>query len=105
MAKELKIEVVEVRDVETKSGLKFKAYKTVDKNGKMFDLKFRRDAKNIPSERCYIFVDSDKCNVTRNTRFPCCWVNTVNRIEPLNFRSGSERFFETADTESAEDVF
>lgn len=99
MAKELKIKVVEVRDVETQSGNKFKAYKTVDKNGKTMDLKFRRDAKNVPQERCWIYVDADKCNVTKNTEYPCCWVNTVNRIEPLEVKINAEDYFDAADGE------
>lgn len=98
MAKEVKIEVVEVKDVE-KNGLKFKAYKTEIKAGdgkekQVVDLKFRRDAKNVPQERCYIYVDVDQFNVSKKGRYPVVWVNTVNRIEPIKTRANAEDYFD-----------
>lgn len=108
MAKEVKIEVVEVKDVE-KNGLKFKAYKTEIKgdDGKkqVVDLKFRREAKNVPQERCYIYVDVDQFNVSRKGRWPVVWVNTVARIEPLKARTAAEQYFTVVDTESADSPF
>lgn len=105
MAKEVKIEVVEVKDV--KSGdRKFKAYKTIitagELKGTVVDLKFRRDARNVPQERCFIFVDADQFNVSRKGRYPVVWVNTVNRIEPLKSKASAADYF-AAEDEQAED--
>lgn len=109
MAKEVKIEVVEVRDVKLDNGRTFKAYKTQitggSLKGKVVDLKFRADAKNVPQERCWIYVDNDQFNVSKSGRYPCVWVNTVNHIEPLKARSNTEDYFTSADEESEESPF
>lgn len=99
MAKEVKIEVVEVKDVKLDNGRTFKAYKTEIKAGdgkekQVVDLKFRRDAKNVPQERCYIYVDVDQFNVSKKGRYPVVWVNTVNRIEPIKTRANAEDYFD-----------
>ena len=99
MAKEVKIEVVEVKDVKLDNGRTFKAYKTEIKSGdgkekQVVDLKFRRDAKNVPQERCYIYVDVDQFNVSKKGRYPVVWVNTVNRIEPVKTRANAEDYFD-----------
>lgn len=99
MAKEVKIEVVEVKDVKLDNGRTFKAYKTEIKVGdgkekQVVDLKFRREAKNVPQERCYIYVDVDQFNVSKKGRYPVVWVNTVNRIEPIKTRANAEDYFD-----------
>ena len=101
MAKELKIKVVSVKEIKSKvSGQKFTVYQTVDKQGKLMDLKFRRTAQNVPSDKCWIYVDSDKCNVSRRTEYPVLWVETVNRIEPLAVtRNNVEDYFDGAGEE------
>lgn len=97
MAKEVKMEVVEVREVKLENGRTFKAYKTEitagSLKGQIVDLKFRQDAKNVPQERCYIFVDVDQFNVSKKGRYPVVWVNTVNRIEPLKTKNNAEDYF------------
>lgn len=105
MANEVKIEIVQVKDVE-KNGAKFKAYQTIPTSGefkgKRIDLKFRRDAKNIPSERCYIYVDDDQFNISTAGRWPVVWVNTVNRIEPLKVKTNAADYFDAADADAAD---
>ena len=105
MAKEFKIKVATVKEVKNqKTGQKFNVYQTVDKTGKLMDLKFRRTCANIPTERCYIFVDDDQCNVSRRTEYPTLWVSNVNRIEPLAAGAGNVgEFFETAGEAEADD--
>lgn len=102
MAKEVKIEIVQVKEIE-KNGLKFKAYQTIPTSGqfkgKRVDLKFRREAKNIPSERCYIYVDDDQFNLSTSGRWPVIWVNNVNRIEPLKPKANAADNFESADSD------
>lgn len=99
MANELKIKVATVKEVKSKtSGQKFTVYQCVDNKGNLMDLKFRRDAQNVPKERCYIFVDADKCNVSRRSEYPVLWVETVNRIEPIvSARGNAAEYFGTGD--------
>lgn len=109
MAKEVKIEVVEVRDVKLDNGRTFKAYKTIPTGGKYkgekIDLKFVQGAENVPQERCFIYVDSDQYNLSERGRFPVYWIKTVKRIEPLKARTKADDDFTAADEESAESPF
>lgn len=104
MAKEVKIEIVQVKEIE-KNGRKFKAYQTIPTSGqfkgKRVDLKFRREAKNIPSDRCYIYVDDDQFNISTAGRWPVVWVNTVNRIEPLKKKTNVADYFDAADADES----
>lgn len=109
MAKEVKIEVVEVRDVKLESGRSFKAYKTIPSGGKYkgekVDLKFVQGAENVPQERCYIYVDSDQYNLSERGRYPVYWVKTVKRIEPFKAKADDKDDFTAVDEESADSVF
>ena len=78
---ELKIKIIEVKDVTLQDGKKFKAYKTVDKNGKKMDVRFTRDVHNLPTEACTIVVSPDRCNVATNRMYPILWVQEIIRIE------------------------
>ena len=98
MAKERKFKVVSVKEIKSKvSGQKFLAYQTLDQAGNRIDLKFRRAAQNVPTERCWIYVDEDKCNVSTKGEYPVLWVETVNRIEPLGSKSNLDEYFGAAD--------
>lgn len=99
MAKEIKIKVTKVRDVDYQ-GKKFKAYQCLDGDGNTVDLKFTRDCHNVPTERCFIYVDSDKVNVNRKKEYPVVWVKDVNRIEPIEKGNGVEKFFGVDDDEN-----
>ena len=79
--KEIKIRVIEVKEITAKNGNKFNAYKTVDKRGKKLDLRFTRDVTLLPKKPCTIIVPEDKCNVSTNREYPVLWVQEVLRIE------------------------
>lgn len=96
MAKEIKIKVTNVRDVDY-NGRKFKAYHCLDGDGNNVELKFTRECHNVPTERCFIYVDSDKVNVNRKKEYPVVWVKDVNRIEPISRSSSVEKFFGVAE--------
>lgn len=87
MAKEIKIRVIEVKEVTTKNGNKFNAYKTVDKRGKKLDLRFTKEVTLLPKKPCTIIVDDDKCNVSTNREYPVLWVQEVKRIEESQRKS------------------
>lgn len=86
MAKEIKIRVIEVKEVTARSGNKFMAYKTVDKRGKKLDLRFTREVTLLPKKPCTIIVNDDKCNVSTNREYPILWVQEVIRIEDTTQR-------------------
>lgn len=96
----IKIKVIEVTEITPKSGSKFTAFKTVDKNGKKMDLKFTRDSRNIPSEPCEIIVDDTQANVDKNRQYPCLWVKDVLEIRPLPRKSNMADFFDTVEDEA-----
>lgn len=109
MAKEVKIEVVEVKDVKLEGGRSFKAYKTIPSGGKYkgekVDLKFVQGAENVPQERCYIYVDSDQYNLSERGRWPVYWVKTVKRIEPFKAKEDDKDDFTAVDEESVDSPF
>lgn len=76
-----KIEVYSVKDIETKDGKKFKAYKCVTKAGKLIDLKFTRGCSHIPDHPCYILVKAENVNVQSNLKYPVAWVKEIEDIE------------------------
>lgn len=101
MAKEVKIKIVEVKDVKLPNGIGFKAYRCALKDGNVMDLKFQRAAHNIPTERCWIYVSEGNFNVSRRKEYPVVWVKDVNRIEPLAAKAADTSLFLAADEDEA----
>ena len=104
MAKEVKIKIVEVKDVKLPGGRTFKAYRCALKDGNVMDLKFRQDAQNVPSDRCWIYVSEGNFNVSRRKEYPVVWVTTVNRIEPLQAKKSDADLFYSVD-EAEDETF
>lgn len=86
------IKVVKVTPIETKDGKKFTAYKTVGKDGKLLDLRFRRDVTNTPTEPCVIVVADGNANVDTTRQYPVVWVNEIEEIKPLERKSNIDEF-------------
>ena len=86
------IKVVKVTPIETKDGKKFTAYKTVGKDGKLLDLRFRRDVNNAPTEPCVIVVDELNVNVDNTRQFPVVWVSAIEEIKPLERKSNIDEY-------------
>lgn len=94
------VKIIEVKEVTPPTGQKFKAFTTVDKNGRKMDVKFTRDCRNIPTEPCEIIVDDRQANVDTNRQYPCLWVKDVVEIKPLQHKSNMADFFDTEDEPS-----
>ncbi len=79
-----KVEVLEisviVKEYETKEGKKFNAFKAVQNNGKLIDLKFQRVVKNLPEENCIIKVKPENINIDKNRQFPVLWCKKIEEI-------------------------
>ena len=89
--KEFKI--IEVNDITTKDGKKFKGYKTIDKNGRKMDVRFTRECQNIPAEPCIICVEDNDCNVDTNRQYPVLWIKNVVSTREFTRRNTVADFF------------
>ncbi len=96
----IKVKIIEAKEVTTKDGRKFLAYKTVDKSGKKMDVRFTKECRNTPREACVVIVDDSQANVDTARQYPCLWIKDVESIEPLERKSNMAEFF---DTDSEED--
>lgn len=76
-----KIEVHSIKEVITKDGKRFYAYKCVTKSGKLVDLKFTRLCNDLPVKPCFIYVKPENVNIQKNLKFPCVWVSGIHHIE------------------------
>lgn len=75
--------VVIVKESKTKDGRAFPVYQAVTKNGALVDLKFRKEVKNLPTEKSVIIVDAANLQEQKRTQFPCWWVYEIDAIEPF----------------------
>lgn len=100
----INVKIIDVKEVTPKSGQKFNAFKTVDKNGKKMDVKFTRDCRNVPTEPCEIVVDDSAANVDTNRQYPCLWIKDVLEIKPLPRKSNMAEFFDIDETDGSEGV-
>lgn len=78
---EMKIRIIEVKEVKTVDGRKFNAYKALTKHGEKMDVKFTQECNLTPKEPCTIVVDPMKANVSTKKIYPVLWVKEVIRIE------------------------
>ena len=79
--KKIKITVAERKTNDGKKS--FNTYKTVTKNGRTMDVKFRQEVKILSTENCYAIIDVDKMNVDKNREYPVLWVSEVVGYESL----------------------
>lgn len=92
----MKIKIVNVDEITTKSGTKFTAFKAVTKQGKKIDCRFTKAVNPdlIPDQPCYIVVNDDAANVDTNRQYPVLWVKEILAVEPFESRNNLSDFFE-----------
>lgn len=92
----MKIKIVNVDEITTKTGTKFTAFKAVTKQGKKIDCRFTKAVNPdlIPDQPCYIVVNDDAANVDTNRQYPVLWVKEILAIEPFESRNNLSDFFE-----------
>lgn len=72
-----KIKII-VAEKQTKDGnKKFNTYKTVTKNGRLIDVKFRKEVKNLPEGTCFAEILVDNMNIDKTRQYPVLWVSAV----------------------------
>lgn len=91
MAKVKYLEIpVLVKELETKEGKKFNVYKAVQNNGKLIDLKFRREVKNLPEQNCIIRVLPENVNIDKTRRYPALWCKKIEEIITPTYNTSDE---------------
>ena len=91
---ERKFKIIEVNDITTKDGKKFKAYKTIGKGGRKMDVRFVRDCNNVPTEPCVVVVNDENCNVDTTRQYPILWIKSVERIEGFERKNNTSDYFD-----------
>lgn len=91
---ERRFKIIEVKEVTTKDGKKFKAYKTIGKGGRKMDVRFVRDCKNVPTEPSVIVVNDGNCNVDTTRQYPILWVKDVVHIEDFDRKNNTSDYFD-----------
>ena len=91
---ERKFKIIEVNDITTKDGKKFKAYKTIGKGGRKMDVRFVRDCNNVPTEPCVVVVNEENCNVDTTRQYPILWIKSVERIEGFERKNNTSDYFD-----------
>ena len=96
--------IIECKEITTKDGRTFTAYKTLAKGGKKMDVRFVRGCKNIPTGPCTIVVDDNDCNVDKSRLYPILWIKQVVEIKENEHKSNIDEFFGDDEERTAEEV-
>lgn len=91
---ERKFKIIEVKEITTRDGKKFKAYKTIGKGGRKMDVRFVRDCNNVPTEPCVVVVNEENCNVDTTRQYPILWIKSVERIEGFERKNNTSDYFD-----------
>lgn len=79
-----------VEERTTADGRKFNVYKTVTKNGRMIDAKFRKSVTKLPTEKSWVTVPEGASNISTATEYPVLWISEVSAIEPITGGGNAE---------------
>lgn len=99
----IRFKIIEVKDIVTRDGKKFKAYKTVGKGGRKLDVRFVQGCTNVPTEPCTIVVNRSNANVDKTRLYPILWVKNVEAIEANERKNNLDEFFGD-ENESAQEI-
>ena len=99
----IRFKIIEVKEITTKDGKKFKAYKTVGKGGRKLDVRFVQGCANLPTEPCTIVVNRSNANVDKTRLYPILWVKDIEAIEANERKNNLDEFFGD-ENESAQEI-
>jgi hypothetical protein len=77
---EIEVHEITVKNSDGSIKNKFNAYKTYLTNGKIMDVRFPQQVKNLPKENCYIKVNSNDVNIDKSHKFPRMWIQEILEI-------------------------
>lgn len=75
-----------------KDGKAFDYFKTADENGKLMDVRFTKDVKNVPSKTCFILVDEKDINLDSKREYPCYWIKHIVDIQEIAYTNNDLPF-------------
>ena len=73
------IEIIAKR-VKAHDGREFTSYRAVQKDGKLMDCRFTRDAGAVPDGVVSVEVQPGFFNVSYAKKYPCLWIKKVERF-------------------------
>ena len=82
---ELKIKVTERTN---KDGGKFLSYSTVAKDGKRYDVRFKKTAKNVPQKSCVCYVKIENISIDKRYAYPRIWLEEVEFTKDYSVLNG-----------------
>lgn len=85
--------IARVEEIEHE-GKKFTTYKAIAKGGRLMDVRFTRDCKNKPTEKCEILVKPENANVDTTRQYPILWIKDVEEIRPLERKNNTDEYFD-----------
>ena len=91
---ERKFKIIEVKEITTTDGKKFKAYKTIGNGGRKMDVRFVYDCNNVPTKPCVVVVNVENCNVDTTRQYPILWIKNVERIEDFERKNNTSDYFD-----------
>ena len=84
-----------VKEGEKKAdGKKFNYYKTTDKQGKLVDVRFTKECRNIPTKTSMIVVKAENINLDIKREYPCYWVKAIEEIREVEYKQNDLPFEE-----------
>lgn len=94
----VEIKIIEVKEITTKEGRKFPAFKTVAKNGKKLDVRFTKECRGVPTETCILRVQDENTNVDTTRQYPIVWIKKIEETLPITRKSNASEYFDTDGT-------
>lgn len=69
----------------TSDGKTFNTYKILNKVKKYVDLRFTKEAKNIPNVSCIAIINLENLDYTENYKYPRYWCKGIESYTPITF--------------------
>lgn len=95
-SKIMEVKVIVSGTYTNKEGEEFIGYKTVLKDGKKYDLRFKKDCQNIPTKNCIAYVKKENISIDYRYQYPRVWIANVEMTKEYSVLSG-ERVSELFD--------
>lgn len=81
-----------VKQGKKQDGTSFDYFKTSDGNGKLVDVRFTKECRNLPSKTSYIFVESKNINLDSKREYPCYWIKKIEKVEDIEYTNNDLPF-------------
>ena len=72
----------------TKAGEEFLAFSTVAKDGKRYDVRFKKSAQSVPQKSCICYVKLENISIDTRSQYPRIWVAEVEFTKDYSVLNG-----------------